>query len=192
MKKFISILLVLVMLFSACSNAFADSNLDEDDVTTQILQYYTDNEVTIMAALKTAAGEYAGMLDNPSFDIKASLAGFLEISIGGICEFMEDICASNASKEEKTSKIAEYLADTLVKFFNYMVPSWNIGTALAPNIQSFAEDYAKTIVTDFAQQLNLATLVSDNPMFFFVFSLVELVAIIGLAIALGKRKNSVK
>ena len=194
MKKFISILLVLVMLFSACSNAFAIDKLDTETVKGQIMAYYDANETTIKDILKSAAGDYAFLIDSPACDIRASLENYVNANIEGICAYMENICASSASEAEKTADIAEYMTNALIEIFNTMLTVFGISVTaeLESIISSFAAGYAPTIVDQYRPQLGLATILSDNPMFFFFFSLVELVAIIALIVALGKKKNATK
>lgn len=188
MKKIISILLSLVMVFSACSNVFADGELTPEKVSENVLAYYDDNKDTIMAALKEAAGDAAYLIDQ--FDIKASISSYLGLHAEDICDFCIEICGLNADKDTKTAKIEEYLAKCLAGLFDIMYPG--AGNLLSANIQSFASEYAPTIVEQYKTQLNLATIVSDNPLFFVGFSLVELVVIIGLLVALSKSKKAAK
>ncbi len=188
MKKVISVLLVLVMLLGTCSNAFADGSLTPEEVTEECLAYYDTNKEAIMAALKDAAGDFAAMLDY--FDVRGVLAGYLDVNAPAVCLYLEEICGSPAGREEKTANIADYLTNSLIALFNMMMPG--AGGMLAENIRAFADSYAPTIVEQYKEQLNLATIVSDNPMFFFIFSLAELIAIVGLIVALAKSKKAAK
>ena len=190
MKKLISILLVLVMLFSACSNVFADNELTPAKLKENVLTYYDENEATIKAALKEAAGEAAYFID--AFDIRTAVSNHLDYYGQDICDFCIEICNLKADADEKTAKIAAKIAEELVLLFNTIYPGAGFGDALKANIETFAYSYAPTIVDQYKVPLNLATIVSDNPMFFVIFSLVELVVIIGLLTALHKNKNTAK
>lgn len=192
MKKFISILLVLVMLFSACSNVFADEELTAAKVKENVLAYYDENEATIKAALKSAAGDAAYLID--SFDIKAAVSNHLDLYGEDVRDFCVEICNSSADKDTKTQTIADYMTESLVLLFNAMFSLIfpGAGETLRANIAAFASSYAPTIVEQYKTQLNLATIVSNNPIFFVVFSLVELVVILGLLAALLKNKKAAK